>query len=76
MGKQLRLRASSIIPDRRYDFKSQTKNFSLMTRGKIVAVLTGAIAVAIAVAYLLLVALLDARGPMVPAPPSFVLSWF
>ncbi|MEO0946755.1 MAG: hypothetical protein AAFY11_01130 [Cyanobacteria bacterium J06641_5] len=48
-----------------------------MTRGKIVAILTGAIAVAIAVAYLLLVALLDARGPMVPAPPvGFFLGWF
>jgi len=47
-----------------------------MTRGKIVAVLTGAIAVAIAAAYLLLVALLDARGPMVPAPPTGFLGWF
>lgn len=39
-----------------------------MNRGKLVAILTGAIAVVIAVGYLLLVALLDARGPMVPAP--------
>ncbi len=44
-----------------------------MSRGKIVAILTGAIAVAIAIAYLLLVALLDARGPMMPAPPGVAL---
>ena len=46
-----------------------------MTRGKVVAVLTGAIAVAIALAYLLLVTLLDARGPMVPAPLSLIWGW-
>ncbi|NEO97946.1 MAG: hypothetical protein F6K58_04410 [Symploca sp. SIO2E9] len=41
-----------------------------MNRGKIVAVITGAISVLLAVAYLLLVQLLDFRGEMVPAPVS------
>ena len=40
----------------------------IMDRGKIVAIITGAISVIIAVAYLVLVALLDSRGQMVPAP--------
>lgn len=41
-----------------------------MDRGKIVAVITGAISVLLAVAYLLLVQLLDFRGEMIPAPVS------
>jgi hypothetical protein len=39
-----------------------------MNTGKIVAIITGAISIAIAVAYLLLVQILDFRGEMVPAP--------
>jgi hypothetical protein len=39
-----------------------------MDRGKIVAIITGAISIIIAVAYLILVALLDSRGQMIPAP--------
>lgn len=39
-----------------------------MDRSKIVAIVTGAISLVLAVAYLLLVQLLDFRGEMVPAP--------
>ncbi len=41
-----------------------------MNRGKIVAIITGAISIILAVAYLLLVQLLDFRGEMEPAPMS------
>jgi hypothetical protein len=41
-----------------------------MDRGKIVAIITGAISLLLAIAYLLLVQLLDFRGEMVPAPQS------
>lgn len=39
-----------------------------MDRSKIIAVLTGAIAIILSLAYLLLVQLLDFRGEMIPAP--------
>ncbi|MEG3436283.1 hypothetical protein V0288_04055 [Pannus brasiliensis CCIBt3594] len=39
-----------------------------MNTGKIVAIITGAISIAIAVAYLVLVQILDSRGAMLPAP--------
>ena len=39
-------------------------------RGRWVAIVTGAISIAIAVAYLLLIAVLDARGPLLPPPPE------
>jgi len=39
-----------------------------MNRGKIVAIATGAISILIAVAYLMLVFILDTRGEMKPAP--------
>jgi hypothetical protein len=41
-----------------------------MDRGRIVAIITGVISIAIALAYLLLVQLLDLRGEMIPAPPT------
>ncbi|MBX2865333.1 MAG: hypothetical protein KTR27_17420 [Leptolyngbyaceae cyanobacterium MAG.088] len=41
-----------------------------MDRSKIVAIITGAISLLLAIAYLLLVQLLDFRGEMVPAPIS------
>ncbi len=41
-----------------------------MDRSKIVAIITGAISLILAIAYLLLVQLLDFRGEMVPAPIS------
>ncbi|MDJ1175742.1 hypothetical protein [Roseofilum capinflatum] len=40
-----------------------------MNRSKFVAILTGAISLLLAIAYLILVQLLDFRGEMVPAPP-------
>ncbi|WP_430013576.1 hypothetical protein ACQY1Y_22210 [Microcystis ichthyoblabe FBCC-A1114] len=43
-----------------------------MNRGKLVAIITRAIAIAIAIAYLILVQLLDFRGEMIPAPPLFL----
>ena len=39
-----------------------------MNRGKLVAIITGAISVFLAVVYLALVLLLDSRGEMIPAP--------
>ncbi len=39
-----------------------------MDRSKLVAITTGAIALLLSIAYLLLVQLLDFRGEMVPAP--------
>jgi hypothetical protein len=40
----------------------------IMDRGKIVAIITGVISVILAIAYLVLVQLLDFRGEMLPAP--------
>jgi hypothetical protein len=39
-----------------------------MNRSKIVAVITGAIALILGIAYLVMVQLLDFRGEMLPAP--------
>ena len=39
-------------------------------RGRWVAIVTGAISIAIAVAYLVLITVLDARGPLLPPPPE------
>ncbi|MBK4730598.1 hypothetical protein JJD41_12090 [Oxynema sp. CENA135] len=39
-----------------------------MDRSKIVAIITGVISILLAVAYLVLVQLLDFRGEMLPAP--------
>lgn len=39
-----------------------------MNRGKIIAIITGTISIVIAVAYLVLVLVLDSRGEMKPAP--------
>ena len=39
-----------------------------MNQGKIVAVITGVISIFLAVAYLVIVQLLDLRGEMIPAP--------
>ncbi|MEG4810021.1 hypothetical protein QUA82_20060 [Microcoleus sp. F8-D3] len=41
-----------------------------MERSKIIAIITGVISLILAVAYLLLVTLLDFRGEMLPAPQS------
>lgn len=39
-----------------------------MDRGKIIAIFTGTISILIAIAYLVLVQVLDFRGEMIPAP--------
>jgi hypothetical protein len=39
-----------------------------MDRSKVVAIITGAISLALAIAYLAVVQFLDFRGEMVPAP--------
>lgn len=44
-----------------------------MDRSKIVAVITGAIALILSIAYLVIVQLLDFRGEMLPAPVDLVL---
>jgi hypothetical protein len=41
-----------------------------MDRSKIIAIITGAISVLLAIAYLVIVQLLDFRGEMIPAPVS------
>ena len=41
-----------------------------MNRSKIVAIITGAISILLAIAYLILVQILDFRGEMKPAPIS------
>ncbi|MFH7030165.1 MAG: hypothetical protein ACHBN1_33590 [Heteroscytonema crispum UTEX LB 1556] len=41
-----------------------------MDRSKIVAIITGAFSILLAIAYLILVQLLDFRGEMKPAPVS------
>lgn len=43
-----------------------------MDSGKIVAIVTGAISIILALAYLVLVQILDFRGDMVPAPVETV----
>jgi len=43
-----------------------------MDRGKIIAIITGAISLILALGYLLLVQLLDFRGEMIPAPISML----
>ncbi|XHX76613.1 MAG: hypothetical protein RBJ76_19550 [Stenomitos frigidus ULC029] len=43
-----------------------------MDRSKLVAIVTGAIAVALSIAYLVVVQLLDMRGEMVPAPIGWI----
>ncbi|MGB7440568.1 MAG: hypothetical protein WA919_05835 [Coleofasciculaceae cyanobacterium] len=43
-----------------------------MERGKIVAVITGAISILLALVYLIIVQLLDFRGEMKPAPISSI----
>jgi hypothetical protein len=47
-----------------------------MNTGKIVAIVTGAISILIAIAYLVIVQLLDFRGEMLPAPTLDRLSIF
>lgn len=44
-----------------------------MDRSKLIAVITGAISIILAIAYLILVQLLDFRGEMLPAPQSQLL---
>jgi hypothetical protein len=48
------------------------KEKTAMDRSKIVALVTGAISLLLAVGYLLLVQLLDFRGEMIPAPLSLL----
>lgn len=43
-------------------------------RGRWVAIVTGALSVAIGVIYLLLITVLDSRGPMRPPPPEALVS--
>jgi hypothetical protein len=42
----------------------------MMDRSKIIAIITGVISVLLAIAYLIIVQLLDFRGEMIPAPVS------
>lgn len=44
-----------------------------MDRSKIVAIVTGVIAVALSVGYLVIVQLLDLRGEMIPAPMGWII---
>ncbi len=42
----------------------------IKSKERCVAVITGAFSIAIAVIYLILITVLDARGPMLPPPPE------
>jgi hypothetical protein len=60
-----------------YELRKTNKTLTIargqrMDRSKIIAVLTGAIAIILSLAYLLLVQLLDFRGEMLPAPVSAI----
>ncbi|GBF53306.1 hypothetical protein N0824_01159 [Microcystis sp. 0824] len=44
-----------------------------MNSGKVIAIITGAISILIAVAYLILVQILDFRTEMIPAPLEVIL---
>lgn len=46
----------------------------IMNRSKVVAIVTGALSLLLAIGYLVLVQLLDFRGEMVPAPIGLLLS--
>jgi hypothetical protein len=45
-----------------------------MNRSKVVAIITGTLSLLLAIAYLVLVQLLDFRGEMVPAPMGYLLT--
>ncbi len=47
-----------------------------MNQGKLVAIITGAISIIIALAYLVLVQILDFRGEMIPAPIEIIYPFF
>lgn len=47
-----------------------------MDRSKLIAIITGAVSLLLAVGYLLLVQILDFRGEMIPAPVSILGHWF
>lgn len=47
-----------------------------MDRSKVVAIITGALSLLLAIGYLLLVQLLDFRGEMLPAPVGLVVGLF
>jgi hypothetical protein len=49
-----------------------THGRKLMDRSKFVAIFTGAIAIGLSLAYLILVQLLDLRGEMIPAPTGWI----
>ncbi|MDJ0689571.1 MAG: hypothetical protein QNJ41_13775 [Xenococcaceae cyanobacterium MO_188.B32] len=51
------------------------KRETLMDRGKIVAIVTGVISLLVAIAYLVIVQVLDFRGEMIPAPVSQLINW-
>lgn len=46
-----------------------------MDRSKLIAIVTGVIAIAISIAYLLIAQLLDMRGMMAPAPVELFLGF-
>jgi hypothetical protein len=47
-----------------------------MDRSKFVAIVTGAISLILAIAYLVLVQLLDFRGEMIPAPQTLLIPFW
>ncbi len=48
----------------------ENNTVNIMDRGRLIAIITGAISILIAIAYLVIVQLLDFRGEMIPAPVS------
>ncbi|KPQ38717.1 MAG: hypothetical protein HLUCCO16_11505 [Phormidium sp. OSCR] len=55
-----------------------SRSLDPMDRSKVVAIVTGAISLLLAIAYLVLVQFLDFRGEMLPAPQdlSTLMSWY
>lgn len=46
-----------------------------MDKGKFIAIVTGVISILIAIAYLIVVQLIDFRGEMIPAPVSLLIKY-
>ncbi len=53
--------------------KKNLLSLEQMQRSKLIAIITGAISIALAIVYLIIVQFLDFRGEMLPAPQSQIL---
>lgn len=58
------------VPDEGNSAQDRPQGSAPSRRGRWVAILTGAISVLIGVLYLILITVLDQRGPLLPPPPE------